>query len=66
MAKEENIGALLVFGVSMIIVKEMIGKSTLEGAKLETTISIIKKELSSFVRVFVFHIKRGLNEKINI
>jgi hypothetical protein len=62
-AKEANIGALSIFGDPMIIIKEMIHKSTPKRGKLKTIISIIKQELSSFVKVSIFLIKKDLNTK---
>jgi hypothetical protein len=46
----------------MIIIKAMIGKSTIEGSKLKNIISRIKQEISYFIRVS-FHIKRDLNKE---
>jgi hypothetical protein len=65
-AKEANIGALSVFGDPMIIIKEIIGKSTSKGAKLKTIISRIKQDIRSFVRGSFFHIKRDLNEEAKL
>jgi hypothetical protein len=54
---------LLVFGDSMIFIKALIGKSYHKGSKLKNIILTIKQEVSLFVKVSLFHIKRYLNEE---
>jgi len=49
----------------MLVIKEMINKSNLEGYKLKTIISKIKEEVVLFKRVTFFHIKRDLNEEVD-
>jgi hypothetical protein len=59
-SKKAGIRTLSIFGDSMIVIKETIGKSYSEGSKLKNIISRIKQKINSFVRV-LFPYKKDLN-----